>query len=212
MTRCARCAVLVASLVVAMLPTTLSASDWSGVVKQVERSVVWVNVGDAGGCTAFVINQEKHYLLTAAHCAPNEHEVLWVDSVQAKVIFYDKKRDLMVVQADNLDPTRPAMKLAATNPAIGQDVMSIGFGFALERPFFRQAHIQDDKMALPGVDGGPFVSTDSAFVGGQSGGPVVNAAGEVVLIVQRGDSGTTGLGVGAETIRERVGRFFGVGQ
>ncbi len=51
-------------------------------------------------------------------------------------------------------------------------------------------------------------STDSPFVGGQSGGPVVNAAGELVLIVQRGDGGTTGLGVGVETIRARVGRFF----
>jgi S1-C subfamily serine protease len=200
---------LVALLLLAVLPMKLGASDWSDVVKQVEKSVVWANVGDEGGCTAFIINQEKHYLLTAAHCAPNEHGVLWVDSVPAKAIFYDKKRDLMVVQAENLDPTRPALKLAAKNPAIGQDVMSIGFGFALERPFFRQAHIQDDKMALPGVDGGPFVSTDSAFVGGQSGGPVVNAVGEVVLIVQRGDGGTTGLGVGAETIRERVGRFFG---
>lgn len=200
---------VVAVLLLTMFPLRPSANDWSAVVKQVEKSVVWANVGDEGGCTAFLINQEKHYLLTAAHCAPNEHGVLWVDSVPAKVIFYDKKRDLMVVQAEDIDPTRPALKLAAKNPAIGQDVMSIGFGFALERPFFRQAHIQDDKMAVPGVDGGPFVSTDSAFVPGQSGGPVVNMAGEVVLIVQRGDGGTTGLGVGAETIRERVGRFFG---
>ncbi len=199
---------IVALLLSLSLLTPSFAADWSSVVKQVEKSVVWANVGDEGGCTAFVINQEKHYLLTAAHCSPGEHGVLWVDSVPAKVIFYDKKRDLMVVQAENIDPARPALKLAAKNPSIGEDVMSIGFGYALERPFFRQAHIQDDKMILPGVDGGPFVSTDSAFVGGQSGGPVVNMAGEVVLIVQRGDGATTGLGVGVETIRERVGRFF----
>ena len=86
--------------------------------------------------------------------------------------------------------------------------MSVGFGFALERPFFRQAHVQDDAMKMPGVDGGPFVSTDSPFVGGQSGGPVVNINGQIVAIVQRADSGTTGLGVGAETIRQYVGRFF----
>ena len=55
---------------------------------------------------------------------------------------------------------------------------------------------------------GTFVSLDSAFVGGQSGGPVVNAAGEVVLIVQRA-SNTVGIGVGADVIRERMGRFFG---
>ncbi len=51
------------------------------------------------------------------------------------------------------------------------------------------------------------MSLDSAFVGGQSGGPVVNAAGEVVMIVQRA-SITVGISVGADVIRERMARFF----
>ena len=199
----------VALLLVPFLGLSVRATDWSDVVKVVEKSVVWVQIGDGGGCSAFVINQEKHYLLTASHCKPQSHEQeLWVDYVPAKILFFDSKRDLMVIEAKDIDPVRPALKLAAKNPTIGQEVMSIGYGYALERPFFRQTHIQDDKMALPGVDGGPFVSTDSPFVGGQSGGPVVNSTGEVVLIVQRGDNGTTGLGVGVETIRAHVGRFF----
>lgn len=202
----ARLAAVLALVIAAFAP--LHAADWSAVVTKVEPSVVWAQVGDEGGCTAFVINQEKHYLLTAAHCYPGERGVLWVDSVPAKVVLLDTKRDLMVVEAPNLDPSRPALKLAAHNPERGAEVMSVGYGYALERPFFRQAHVQDDAMKLPGVDGGPFVSTDSPFVGGQSGGPVVNADGEVVLIVQRGDGGTTGLGVGAETIARYVGRFF----
>lgn len=188
------------------------AADWSDVVKQAERSVVWAQVGESGGCTAFIINQAQHYLLTAGHCYPGKEGILWVDSVPAKVVLLDTKRDLMVVEAKDIDPTRPALKLAAKNPVIGQEVMSIGFGFALERPFFRQAHVQDDKMALSGVDGGPFISTDAPFVPGQSGGPVVDLFGAVVAIVQRGDGGTTGLGVGVETIFERVGRFFSKGK
>lgn len=197
------------ALLLSVFGPSLSAADWSAVVKQVERSVVWVQVGEAGGCTAFVIDQAKHYLLTASHCKPESHDAsLWVDYVPARIVFFDSKRDLMILEAKDIDPTRPALKLAAKNPAIGEDVMSIGYGYALERPFFRQTHVQDDKMSLPGVEGGPFISTDTTFVGGQSGGPVVNAAGEVVLIVQRGDGGTTGIGVGAETIRDRVGRFF----
>jgi S1-C subfamily serine protease len=199
---------LVTSLFLFTLVPKLMATDWSEVVKRAEKSVVWLQVGESGGCTAFIINQVEHYLLTASHCKPSEHEALWADNVQAKIVFLDPKRDLMVIEADFIDPTRPALKLAEKNPVIGQEVMSIGYGFALERPFFRQAHIQDDAMKLPGVDGGPFVSTDTAFVGGQSGGPVVDVAGHVVLIVQRGDGGTTGLGVGVETIREHVGRFF----
>lgn len=187
----------------------LSAADWADTVKTVSPSVVWADVGQEGGCTAFVINQEKHYLLTAGHCYAGEKGTLWVDSVPAKVILLDIKRDLMVVEAKDLDPSRPALKLAASNPKIGTEIMSVGYGFALERPFFRQAHVQDDAMKLPGVDGGPFISTDTPFVGGQSGGPVVDIEGHVVAIVQRGDGGTTGLGVGAETLKQYVGRFFG---
>lgn len=201
--------VLATVALVVLSTLSLHATDWSAVVKQVEASVVFAQVGDEGGCTAFVINQEKHYLLTAGHCFPEKGEMLWVDGVAASPVYLDHKRDLLVVEAKYIDPTKPALKLAARNPVIGQEVMSVGFGYALERPFFRQAHVQDDKMALPGVDGGPFISTDTAFVGGQSGGPVVDGAGDVVMIVQRGDNGTTGLGIGCETIAKFVGRFFG---
>lgn len=183
----------------------LHAEDWAGVIKALDKSIAYVQ-GESGACTAFVINVEKKYLLTAAHCHQKD---IWVDRVQAKVISLDTKKDLMVLQAENLDPARVALKLAAKNPARGQAVMSAGFGYALERPFFRQANVQDDAFMLPeGGVGGPYISVDSSFVGGQSGGPVVNIAGEVVSIVQRGDGGTTGLGVGVEIIRERVGRFF----
>ena len=194
------------TLLVVVMPATLSAEDWADVIKALDKSIAFVT-GESGSCTAFVINTEKKYLLTAAHCFQKE---IWVDRVAAKVISLDTKKDLMVLYAENLDPTRVALKLAAKNPERGQAVMSAGFGYALERPFFRQANVQDDQFMLPeqGV-GGPYISVDSPFVGGQSGGPVVNIAGEVVCIVQRGDGGTTGLGVGAEIILERMGRFFG---
>lgn len=198
---------LMFSLLVLTLP--LRATDWSSVIKTLERSIVWIEVGDQGACTGFVIDQTRHYVMTAAHCSPGEQVTLWADRVPAKVISRDTKKDLMVVEAKDIDPSRPALRPAAKNPERGQELMSAGFGFALERPFFGQTHVQDDALVIPdGNVGGPYISTDSSFVGGQSGGPVVNIAGEVVMIVQRGDAGTTGLGVGAEIIRERMGRFF----
>jgi len=201
---------LVFIAVLAVMAPTVHATDWADVVKRVEASVVWAQVGEEGGCTAFVINQEKHYLMTAAHCYAGASGTLWVDRVPSRVVSLDSKKDLMVVEAKDLDPSRPALRLASKNPERGQEVMSIGYGYALERPFFRQAHVQDDALMIPDAGiGGPYISTDSSFVPGQSGGPVVNAAGEIVAIVQRGDGGTTGLGVGAEIIRERMGRFFG---
>lgn len=198
---------LLVSLLFARQP--LRASDWAATVKQVEASIVFVAIGEDGGCTAFVINQQKHYLLTAAHCFPDKDESLWADHVEAKVIYLNQHKDLMILEAKDLDPSRPALRLALKNPARGQEVMSVGFGYALERPFFRQARVQDDAMVIP-EDGlvGPYISTDAPFVEGQSGGPVVNALGEVVAVVQRSDAGTTGLGLGVEAVRAQVGRFI----
>lgn len=48
---------------------------------------------------------------------------------------------------------------------------------------------------------------DAAYVNGQSGGAVVNAKGEVVSIVQRAN-GLFGIGVGAETMRDKLSRYL----
>jgi S1-C subfamily serine protease len=146
---------------------------------------------------------DRDYIATAAHC---DGTALYADNVPAKVIFKDTKKDLMVLEVDDLK--RPALKLATQDPRIGDAVGSYGFGYAWERPMFRLAHIADDKTYVPEGDiGGPFFMLDAAFVGGQSGGPCVNAAGEVVLMVQLA-SDRVGLGVGAATIKSKIGRFF----
>lgn len=180
------------------------AADWGGTVKLLESSVLFVET-EEGYCTAFVIDTTRKYVLTAAHCKGKE---IWVDHVVGKLVFYDSKKDLMVLKVDELDPTRQALKLAAEDPKIGDEVMSMGYGMALDRPMFRKAMVSDTALTIPeGGVGGPFIATDATFVGGQSGGPVVDHAGNIVMIVQRGSS-TTGIGVGASIIRERVGRFF----
>jgi S1-C subfamily serine protease len=191
------------------------ANDWSKVADELAKSVVYIDNAE-GSCSGFVINADARrgdkddkatkatdFVLTAAHC---DGAKLYADHVPANVIYKDDKKDLMVLEVENLD--RPALKLAASNPKIGDSVASFGYGFGLERAMFRTATISDDKFYIPedGI-GGPFIVTDAAFVGGQSGGPVANLNGEVVLIVQRGGQGV-GIGVGAEIMRAAVGRFF----
>ena len=190
-----------------LLTLTASAADWAHVVKQIEKSIVYIET-DGGACTGFVIDTTRKYVMSAAHCYNLDTETIWVDRVKGKVVSLDTKKDLMVLKVEDLDPARPALKLAARNPERAQEVMSAGFGYALESAQFRLAHIADDQMMIPedGI-GGPFFSTDATFVPGQSGGPVVNYQGEVVMIVQRG-SNSVGIGVGAEVIRQRTGRFW----
>jgi len=198
--------------IVVMLSTyalrTFAAGDWTAQATKLAQSVVYIQ-SDDGSCTGFVIHSHygdkgnKDLILTADHCFAAG---LYADREPARVVSKDPKKDLMVLEIDNTD--KPALLLAKHNPHQGEVVASFGYGYALERPMLRITTIADDNTYIPqdGI-GGPLMVTDAAFVPGQSGGPVVNAAGEVVMIVQRG-SGTVGLGVGAETIRSRMGRYL----
>jgi S1-C subfamily serine protease len=191
-------------LLALLLVTPAKASDWTDIVNRVLKSVVYLEASD-GTCTGFVIDAQRKYVLTAAHCVAED---LWLDRVSGKLVSKDLKKDLAVYKVDELDPARPALLLADKDPEIGQEVMSVGFGMCLERPFFRKAMVSDTAVQIPEAGiGGPYIGLDAAFVGGQSGGPVVNHNGEVVMIVQRA-SGTVGIGVAASVIREKMGRFF----
>lgn len=182
-----------------------AAPDWTKTADTLSKSVVFI-VSTGGTCSGFVVNAhakgDKDYILTAAHCDGKE---LYADNVPAKVVMKDAKRDLLILEVDDLD--RPAVVLAAKNPLLGEEVASFGYGGGLEKPMFRLAHVSHPAIDLPELEGGPFVMIDAGYVGGQSGGPCVNALGEVVSIVQRA-SDKVGLGVGVETIRSKVGRFL----
>lgn len=197
--------VLTAILMLATGVAMPAASDWTATAETIAKSVVYVENVD-GGCTGFVINAhakgDKDLILTASHCDGKE---LFADNAAARVVMKDTKKDLMIVEVDDLD--RPAVTFAQKNPVQGEEIVSFGYGMALEKPMFRHAYVSNASISVPEVEGGPFVMIDAAYVGGQSGGPVINAAGEVVSIVQRA-SGLVGIGVGAEQIRDKIRRYL----
>jgi len=179
--------------------------DWTAIADKLGQSIVTVE-NAKGSCTGFVINDhakgDKDYVLTADHCYGPE---LYADHALARAIFRDGKKDLMILEVDDLD--RPAVALAAKNPAQGDEVASLGFGYALEKPMLRIAHISNPAISLPEMEGNPYVMIDAGYVPGQSGGPNVNASGEVVSIVQAA-SGLVGIGQGTEAIRDRIHRYL----
>jgi hypothetical protein len=188
----------------------IQAADWHTTAEKLSQSVVFVEY-DGGSCTGFIINSEwtrdkdhpdSDLVMSAAHCnGPG----LFVDNEVATVLWKDSKHDLMIVQID--DTGRPAISVAKANPVQGQEVVSYGYGAALSKPMFRLAHVSIVDITIPDVDGGPFVMIDAGYVAGQSGGPVINADGEVVSIVQRAN-GLLGIGVGAEVIRDRAKKYL----
>lgn len=176
------------------------AADWSAVVPNVKASTVEIASG-VGACTGFVIDNERDFVLTAAHC-DGPKDTLYADNLKAEVKAKDDKNDLMVLYVKDID--RPALKLAKNDPRIGEEVASFGWGYAMEEPLFRVAHVSAKDVAM---ERSHYFAIDASFVPGQSGGPVVNPMGEVVMIVQLGND-VIGLGVGAERISDKMGRFF----
>lgn len=195
-------------LLLAFAHTSLPLTDWTAIAKKTGESVVRVEASGAT-CTGFVINDdvkgERDAVLTAAHCAGEEKADIYADSAIARIIWKNSKADLMIL--DVADTGRPALTIALTNPRVGEDVGSYGYGYALERPMFRLAHVSDDAAQIPDVEGGPFIMIDAGYVPGQSGGPCLNDKGEVVSIVQQA-SGLVGIGVGAESLRDKVKRYL----
>ncbi len=180
---------------------------WVPLAAAISKSVVLIQAPE-GACTGFVVNSnvkgDKDYVLTAAHCHTPGQEI-FADSASARVVMKDLKKDLMILEVDDLD--RPAVTISKTNPQQGEELGSFGHGYGLEEPMFRHAYVSNPAIILPEVEGGPLVMIDAGYVNGQSGGPCINSKGEVVSIVQRAN-GLVGVGVGAEAIRSKVARYL----
>lgn len=197
--------ILISLLILIISTSPILASNWTTVAARVHKSIVYL-AGPQGSCTAFSINQKRDYILTAAHC---DQPDITADGLPAQVVTKNTKKDLLVLFVDGLN--KPALQLAKHNPEIGDEVASYGYGLSLDHPLFRIAHISADKTNIPlkGIVPDNLIAVDAAFVIGQSGGPIVNQDGDVVMIAQAtGGTGLVGFGVGAEDIKSKVGEYF----
>lgn len=184
--------------------STSAQTIWNPIAEKVEKSLALMLVGQKGACTVFSINEKENYVMTANHCFGDDIDGkdLVVENIPAKLVAKDAKKDLLVLYVKGLD--KPALHLAKHDPRIGDEIASYGFGYALSKPLFRVTHVSaSDTEETPNQ-----IITDTDFTPGQSGGPVVDGNGDVVMIVQAGDGHGLGIGIGAETIKKQMGRYF----
>jgi S1-C subfamily serine protease len=193
--------VIVLSLPAPML--TATADPWHLIVARLlEKSVVQLS----NNCSGFVINEQEDYVLTAKHCGEDDlTKLVAVDRIPSKVVATDIQKDLLVLHVPGID--KPALKFATVAPVYGQEVASFGYGGGYERPMLRITTISQPAALVPDAGPGEWVQTGAGFIGGQSGGPVVNEAGEVVAIVQM-STPTMGIGRSAEEIKKQVGKYL----
>jgi S1-C subfamily serine protease len=190
-----------ALMLLSLSSVSAAVTDWVAVAERLEQSVLQIS----DNCSAFVIDDERDYVLTAKHCTAEDlTKPTVVDLTPSRVVADDVQYDFAVLHVPGLD--KRALVLAADEPKAGTEVVSLGFGMGLKGWMFRHAWVSNRNLTIPTLDG-EWIMIDGAFVGGQSGSPVVNAAGEVVAIVQMSTS-TSGIGRGVDLLRKRVGKYF----
>ena len=131
--------------------------------------------------SGFIVSPDG-YIVTNAHVVDGATEVTvkLTDRREftAKVVGEDKRTDIALIKIDakNL----PALDLAA-NPEVrrGEWVVAIGSPFGFENSVSAGV-VSGVHRALPNGQMVPFIQTDVAVNPGNSGGPLLNAKGQVV--------------------------------
>lgn len=210
------------SLLSAILATTLLvtpaiAKDRSELASKLRTSTrqltLWSAGEIAGYCTAFSINDAKDYFATAAHCVKGA-DYINIGGWNAYVIFVNYDADLAVaVVPDSGDI--PALHLA-TEVRQGEEIFNYGYGYAFPEPMFRAGYVSIvDAVLIPkgnvellvGVNE-HFTLADFAIIPGQSGGPIVDARGDLVTMNQISRENVVGAGRVLSEITALMGKYF----
>jgi S1-C subfamily serine protease len=147
-------------------------------------------------CTGFAVDRGR--ILTAAHCLG--------DNMQANgnpvvVLKADAYYDLAALA---MPTTMPALALREKDIERGEAVTAVGFGFGFTVPTPIEAIVMLVNYQVPAQDVErtypPMHFYQPAFIGGMSGGPVVDESGRVIGMVQMSGEGV-GLGVSTLIMR-----------
>jgi serine protease Do len=131
--------------------------------------------------SGFIVSPDG-YIVTNAHVVDGASEVTVKLSDRreftAKVIGADKRTDIALIKIDGKN--LPALDLSNPAPARqGEWVIAIGSPFGFENSV-SAGIVSGVHRALPGGQMTPFIQTDVAVNPGNSGGPLLNSAGQVV--------------------------------
>jgi putative serine protease PepD len=192
--------------------STAAGLDVKAVADAVGPSVVTISADIASGDvtgeavgTGVVVSEDGE-ILTNAHVVADASEIRvrlpgQTEPTEAEVVATDAGNDLALLHID-ADHLVPAKFAAPGEIAIGDQVVAIGFALDLDGdPSVTLGIVSALDRTLRTADGAldNLIQTDAAISSGNSGGPLVNADGEVVGIntaVARSDSTTAATNVG----------------
>ena len=159
------------------------ATDWAQVVRPASRQVPRLEIlrgEDRGICSGVVLDADRGYLLTAAHCVPGKPEELsiTVNGRHAEVARVNRLLDLAVLRFS--PKAEQAMPLAPETPPIGSECAVVGFGLGVEKlavQFGRVSQALNDETKTLWIDG--------VMLPGNSGGAVIDVQGRLIGMTSR---------------------------
>lgn len=169
--------------------------DVAGVVERISPSVVTVVASSGGNFgagrstgTGVVITSDGE-ILTNSHVVEGSDDVRvlfgdTIDPIPAVVLAADPGNDLALLKID-LDGLAPAVFADPASIAIGDEVVAVGFALDLDGgPTVTRGIVSALNRTIANSDGAldGLIQTDAAISSGNSGGPLLNANGEVIGI------------------------------
>ena len=166
---------LIATLLLLMMTLAIP----GGAYPQVDSVVPLIGPDGVVHCAAFVIDQKRHYILTADHCIDDTHALL-ADGIQTTEIFHVPALDAAVLYAPGLLPYRKELN-ARVEIAAEEKATFYGYGLGIFTtqegsivfPIIRfgdgfTAYTLTAPAIMPGMSGGPAISQEDGLVVGMN--------------------------------------------
>jgi serine protease Do len=190
----------------------VGASDWESVAAGLDKRVPRIETqygksSDVGVCSGVVLNAAQGFILTAAHCVDgkNDEMSITVNGRHAEVARANHLLDLAVLRFTAKD--EQTLPLAIRSPGAGADIAIAGYLLGA-----KTLHVQFGRISARRNDQNALV-LDGAALGGDSGGPIVNAAGELVgMTTSRYTGSAISLAVPVESVRDFVEQYLPTGK
>ncbi|MFN9435524.1 MAG: trypsin-like peptidase domain-containing protein [Planctomycetota bacterium] len=218
-----RLAWLVFCTLVSMLvtgPFLKAQDDLSEVISKSEKSVVGIQVKSAKGerlGSGFVVKQSG-VLVTNVHVLSEATSAMCVfeNGIQVPIkgtYHIDAARDICIAKIDG--EGFPPIAIASGLPRKGEQVIALGcpqgLSFSASRGIVSAIRPQEefrDMVGRPKAEG-TWIQVDAALSGGNSGGPLINARGEVVgmsTLASSGNAQNLNFGISNQDISEAIAK------
>jgi S1-C subfamily serine protease len=177
--------------------------------------------GEDGSLGTGVVVMEDGTILTNFHviAGSDRVEVIFYDGTKsnAKVVAVHPHNDLAILKPEKLpDDLLPATLGSSAQLKYGDDVVAVGFPFGIG-PSVTSGVVSGLRREFTGENGAQLrnlIQFDAAINQGNSGGPLINSAGEVVGIVTAllnpSSTEKTFIGIGFAVTIESAGSAVGI--